>query len=321
MATADDPVKRWQECCRLFRIDFKKTGINERVKVAGLRNPLYQYQAFGVYWQMMSSRINGGGFVADEMGLGKTLSFLAFIVVERQLSVLWRQVRVSRAANDGKHLQEDAQHSNDFCPSQKENWIACPCASSSPASKWHEKPGLRLACVPPSLVSNWKDEFLRQIVHVEELNMRLLIAHNATSTKDEFDISDHTYIVEAARNKNALKGKFDPNTAKLDQDRILIVTTSESTNPEGIKWKWPRKFMHKAEMRVYDKSEGGRWVTIDAPALVYGIAMIDECHEHFHKEKGRSKTLADLPQENHPWLWGYSGTPFTQTPRGLEGVL
>jgi hypothetical protein len=54
--------------------------------------------------------------------------------------------------------------------------------------------------------------------------------------------------------------------------------------------------------------------------------MIDECHEEYHKGKGRSGVLLDLPPPptaavDAPFLWGYSGTPLSQTPRELEGVL
>lgn len=52
--------------------------------------------------------------------------------------------------------------------------------------------------------------------------------------------------------------------------------------------------------------------------------MIDECHEEYFRNKGRAKILIDLPRANHnvrPFLFGYSGTPFSQTPRGIEGVL
>src|SRR5688500_15927947 len=81
----DDPAHsdqhlRWIECCKMFNLDPLQTALEELVEIAGLKTKIYQYQAFGVYWQMMTSRKLGGGFVADTMGLGKTLSFLAFFV-------------------------------------------------------------------------------------------------------------------------------------------------------------------------------------------------------------------------------------------------
>ncbi|KUJ17485.1 uncharacterized protein LY89DRAFT_781683 [Mollisia scopiformis] len=322
MTTPTDPFERWQACCRLFRIDSTKTGINERVPVAGLKHPLYQYQAFGVYWQMAYSRENGGGFLADEMGLGKTLSYLAFIVVERQLSVLWREVLESRQADDGRHLHKAQHREGDICPSQRDHWIACPCTSSSPASSWPAKYGLRMACVPPSMVQSWKDQFIDHIAPLPALDMKLIIAHKATSNLDSFDVNTvhNTNLMKAVQNPlPSQRVRYDEDEAAINQDRILVLTTSESTQKASKPWQ--ERFQHKVQMRVYDKSEAGRWYEFKAPGLVYGIAMIDECHEHYHKEKGRSGVLANLPQENHPFLWGYSGTPFTQTPRGLEGVL
>jgi hypothetical protein len=43
----DDTV-RWKECCQIFGIDPSKTGIEESVTIAGLKTPIYQYQAFGI---------------------------------------------------------------------------------------------------------------------------------------------------------------------------------------------------------------------------------------------------------------------------------
>jgi hypothetical protein len=65
-------LSKWNECCATFGIDPRKTALDETVFVAGLRTKIYQYQAFGVYWQLMTSRNLGGGFVGDSMGLGKT---------------------------------------------------------------------------------------------------------------------------------------------------------------------------------------------------------------------------------------------------------
>lgn len=58
--------------------------------------------------------------------------------------------------------------------------------------------------------------------------------------------------------------------------------------------------------------------------VIFGIAMIDESHEDSTKNHGRGKVLAELPTTNSavkPFVWGYSGTPFSQNPRGIEGVL
>ena len=148
----------------MFKLDPSKTAPGELVTIAGLKTKIYQYQAFGVYWQMMTSRKLGGGFVADGMGLGKTLSFLAFFVAERQLAYLWQEVDHSRKARDGKHLREDEHMEGDICPTRsKTGWISCPCASSSPTSTMLPKPGVRLACVPEKLVRSWWAEWKRHV--------------------------------------------------------------------------------------------------------------------------------------------------------------
>jgi len=54
LAQLTDPTQpknlrlRWKECCEMFAIDPSKTGIEERVTIAGLKTPIYQYQAFGI---------------------------------------------------------------------------------------------------------------------------------------------------------------------------------------------------------------------------------------------------------------------------------
>jgi len=49
--------------------------------------------------------------------------------------------------------------------------------------------------------------------------------------------------------------------------------------------------------------------------------MIDECHDDYLKGKGRPEILANLNPILRPFLWGYSGTPLPNTPRGLEGII
>jgi len=145
----------------MFAIDPYDTRAGIKITIAGLKTSIYQYQAFGVYWQMVTSRTLGGGFVADDMGLGKTLSFLSYIVVERQLCERWRDVNTSRNPNEKnekvrkRHLQieEAEQNPTAACPlGQMPGWITCPCTRTSPTYLIGPQPGLRMACVPPQLV-------------------------------------------------------------------------------------------------------------------------------------------------------------------------
>lgn len=115
--------------------------------------------------------------------------------------------------------------------------------------------------------------------------------------------------LEAEKSK-ARDGKGE-DTAKDYQDGWLVLTTARTC----------KKFLQQFEYlgQVRDKADG--WKSGKRPGTVFGLAMIDECHEEYFKEKGRALTLTELPSANLPFLWGYSGTPFSQTPRGLEGVL
>jgi hypothetical protein len=318
--------EEWIECCRIFQSDVSKTGLDETVHLEGLRIALYQYQAFGVYWQMKSSREVGGGFVADEMGLGKTLSFLAYFVAERQLSWLWEDVAAARSEHNKRHLNEFEQLPGARCPSRydRPNWIACPCSHSSPTSKWPAKMGVRLACVPASLVNSWAQQW---DLHVDErdlrLAMRLVIAHDVGNpvAAPSYDLRDG----RTARNFkelgavkhlfNSKLGTYHDDTARPRQDRYLVLTTRDSYKT------WVKKFEYKGLIRSHTKTDEPTWVHGKNRGIVFGIAMIDECHEEYLKEKGRSWVLSDLPFNNFPFIWGYSGTPMMSTPRSLEGVL
>jgi hypothetical protein len=50
----DDADSRWSQCCQLFGINKKKTGIDETVPIFGIKTPLYQYQAFALYLAMIT---------------------------------------------------------------------------------------------------------------------------------------------------------------------------------------------------------------------------------------------------------------------------
>lgn len=306
-----------------------ETQVDQLVAISGLKTEIYQYQAFGVYWQMVTSRQLGGGFVADDMGLGKTLSFLAYIVVERQLSVLWREVRKSRAEKDGRHLLVEQHGDDDRCPSpHQRGWIACPCASSSPTSLMEAQPGVRMACVPPALVGTW---WLQWKTHVDTsdtvLGMTILVDHPGAFGPETMQ-ADFLAKSDQARNLSRLKaetygrqptqrkdGRGD-DTPKGYQEGYLLLTTKESYP------KYERHFHSKG--LVHDPRNPGGWKDGIRTSLIFGIAMIDESHEDCFKNKGRAQVLTELPTANNcvrPFLWGYSGTPFSQSPRGLEGVL
>ncbi|KAH7330505.1 hypothetical protein BKA65DRAFT_434313 [Rhexocercosporidium sp. MPI-PUGE-AT-0058] len=336
----DSPNQRtggepWEACCELFQIDPTKTSVNERVAIAGLKTPIYQYQAFGVYWQMKNSRTIGGGFVADEMGLGKTLSFLAYIVVERQLAFLWEQVEKSWKQSDPKertHLQPDESGPNAVCPQRGHwapGWIACPCASPVTAALI-AKPGVRLAIVPPSLVPTWVEQWDTHVDVMEKfLQMSLVIAHdgsNAPTVDGKKDNRDGRHpavmrrvqankinFTQSARN---MHGHFYPDKAQTGQERILVITTRDHYNKT-----WATKFEYKAQVMPEDKNGVEDLYKGKSPGIVYGIAVIDECHEDWQKNKGRSAIIADLPRSGRPFVWGYSGTPLITTPRSIEGVL
>jgi hypothetical protein len=316
----------------MFQIDYTKVGIDEMVTIAGLKNPLYQYQAFGVWWQMYTSRRLGGGIVGDEMGLGKSLSFLAYIVVERQLAFLWDDIEKSRKGTDGKpdgrHLSLSVAPNTFFrCPSEDSRgpgWITCPCLPQSATHEMKPMPGCRLAIVPPTLIQQWHKQWNDHIDEDQkQLSMRIAIAKAGL-----FDPNERTDINDAKHAKNIsllgaqrmLKSEGGPQGSGPDQsrpgmERVLLLTTAKDYKSWVVKTFSYDGYVEKLSGRKRE------WVKGKKHGIVFGIAMIDECHEDYLKGKGRPEILAQLNPILRPFIWGYSGTPLPNTPRGLEGIL
>jgi len=237
-------LERWKQCCAMFQIDYMKIGIDELVHVAGLKTPLYQYQAFGVWWQMYTSRRLGGGIVGDEMGLGKTLSFLAYIVVERQLAFLCDDIEKSRKGHDGKpdgrHLSLTTAPNTIFrCPSEESRgrgWIVCPCVPGSATSNMPAMQGCRLAIVPPTLVPQWHKQWKDHIdENQRQLGMRIAIAKAGYFDPNErLDIHDARHsknidLLGAQRKPNSEGGPHGsgPDEPRPGMERVLLLTTAK----------------------------------------------------------------------------------------------
>ena len=269
---------------------------------------------------MVNSRRNGGGFVADTMGLGKTLTFLALIVVERQLCILWDDVEKSRAANDGRHLQMRQLHA-DVCPTAEERlgWITCPCDLSSPTSRLPKQSGVRIALLPASLMPSWRKQWKEHIAPDDPvLDMRLLIAHEdslASATTQE--MANWPVNINALK---ATKTSRGPDIAKPSQEKFLILATAQSYDALIAKFRYggpgtkvealqpnilKTKLAYKAGYYKYN--------------IQFGLGVADESHQDPKAGDGRTGILARLP--GNAFIWGYSGTPLESTPRNLEGML
>lgn len=269
---------------------------------------------------MVASRSVGGGFVADDMGLGKTLSFLAYIVIERQLSVLWQEVRKSRTAQDGLHLPDDEKSQSMQCPAvRKPGWIACPCAFLNITAHMPPKSGLRMACVPTLLVRSWWEQWKTHVdTDVADLSLNIIVDHkgafdNKTSLADQLSRSDAgRFKARGPAERTKQKGGMAHDTPKKFHDGMLILTTKLSFPDLAAKFSY--------DGQVQDERTG-QWKKGKRQSLIFGIAMVDECHEDLSRNTGGNKILLDLPKSNEPYLWGYSGTPISQSPRSLEGIL
>jgi hypothetical protein len=312
----------WENCCKMFQVDPTKTSLQDKVEVAGLKEPLFQYQAFGVFWQMIQARNAGGGIVADSPGLGKTLTFLAMLVAERQLSILWQDVHLNREIESGKHLPYEGQREGDVCPyfsrRPRPGWILCPCQNSGPTSKMYVNYGVRLVLVPAPLIANWRKQWAQHIDHTNTmLDMRVLIA------SQDPDI-ERFQLASSATNINSLKATEEergPDKAKSGQERFLVLATAQSYDS------WIEKFRRggpgtDVENLTQAGPNSSRVVWTPGQykyRIQFGIACADESHEDVHSSEGRVSILARVP--GNPAIWGYSGTPFDHSPRCLQGIL
>lgn len=183
------------------------------------------------------------------------------------------------------------------------------------------KPGIRIVFAPESLVNHWKEEFEKFVItnNYDQnapgggLDMKLAVAAGLVPISSEGNIIDakNSAIQGSLKSDRSLK----PNSRKIwnedkpkpGHDRWLVVTTAQYYKT------WVKSFEYRSGEDVLGGSK--------RPGIVFGIAMIDECHQESQKGKAKSSILADLPKVGTPYVWGYSGTPFSSTPRPLEGVL
>jgi hypothetical protein len=310
----------------MFKIDPEDHSNTVLIRVAGLKARLYPYQAFGTWWQMKKSREVGGGFVGDEMGLGKTLSFLAYMVVERQLAWLWNQVNLSRTnlVEDGKHNKSE----NDLrpCPTEGDRpyWISCPCSTSNETSKMKPKPGVRVAFVPAPLVFTWMVEWEKHIdISEKRLEMKLAVAHppafqiggGAASVVLDARTPTSRERMKSAHVFTDIKKKCAHDESLLNQERILLLTTAQSFKSTIKHYEYETEIQSTKNRKTTPRK-------VKNAGIVFGIAMIDEIHEaRPRKREKKEGILAEVPVVNSPFLWGYSGTPIVNSPRGLEQLL
>lgn len=259
---------------------------------------------------MKQSRFTHGGFLSDTPGLGKTFTFLAWLVVERQLAVLHEEVRVSRQKNDGRHNQVDKYPFGPACPTQGErpNWIVCPCSQFAITAPLQPKHGARLALVPSNLVTNWKSEWYNCIDmdHQNLLDMRLIVVHA--------QIKDSRESGWIPANLNRLKANSTGRNSKIPgavlkgQEGYLVVASKDDF------LKWTKEYF----LTPNYKSVGGEDRYRPEWNINFGIACWDEFHQNTpirveaKDPKGESfKTVVrdvgaaimqDLP--GAPFCWG-----------------
>ena len=146
---------------------------------------------------------------------------------------------------------------------------------------------------------------------IRQLTLMIVLDHQRIVT--ELNLADQSTNINTAKTISRMTMR---NESENHQSGYLLLTTIHSFKDTIKKFELKG---YKDAMKTFGPSKKGK--APDKYKIIFGIAMIDESHEEYFKETGRGKVLCDLPSRNQPFVWGYSGTPFSQTPRGLDGVL
>lgn len=132
---SDLQVKRSQEFKALIR-EMKNVEDSDFDVPEELNTRLRSYQEFGFRWMMTLSRMGFGGILADDMGLGKTVQAIAYLLAQKDLSILKGSAGQAQDGDeqDGETEQPEEERKPDF---------------------------LALIVCPASLVYNWESELKR----------------------------------------------------------------------------------------------------------------------------------------------------------------
>ncbi|KAL2062679.1 hypothetical protein VTL71DRAFT_5751 [Oculimacula yallundae] len=301
----------WRACCSFFYLDPENQNPNVQVKVRGLKEDFFVYQAYAIF--VGAPPYVGGGFCADEQGLGKTRVGLGLCVMEYILAEAWNAVHLARGSADvsiqARHNSHAAGASAFSCPSEdlvqgdSDRYpfaIPCPCWTGSITSTLEVKNGASLIIAPAGLLTVWESEFIRMLHskgHRNRIDMDLVVLHGRLGAYNKLRGAAKDLLTNSLKILNRARDDIP----RVRHSKIIIVTSSGS---------------YDGQVRT-PLEEGGR-------KRIYWSKTLRDEH---HLEKGpdtqtiRIMSNAKISCNASPFMWAFSGTPFERNPWHIQGKL
>ncbi|KAL2062669.1 hypothetical protein VTL71DRAFT_5741 [Oculimacula yallundae] len=312
----------WKNCCAFFFIDPENHSPDLKVKVRGLKEDFWVYQAYAIFWMMSQSRTPaGGGFCSDEKGLGRVRVELGLCIMEYILANAWTEVEAARnsenAVDNIKHNSINASKTALSCPSEvvaqgnTDSYpfaIPCPCWAGSISSKFELKNGASLILLSNACnTSAWEKEFTRILHpkgHIHYLPLDLVVVPKFSS-----EIYERLGPAEKEELDDRLLDTFveEGRVPGLGHTRFIFVS-SDYHYREYIK-------------DVYERG-GGR--NPEEHSVYWSKILISQ----HHLETRKDSTIVKIMQVSgndfewgSPFMWAFSGTPFEENPEDLEPYI
>lgn len=274
------------------------------VRIRGLRRPLFQFQALGVFW-VLTRWLGGNGcaVVGDYPGLGKTIQAECLWVLWVNLGDMYDEVARSRQRNDRQHLAKGVEAG--VCPSaaHEKYGFECSCVPGSAAQRWEatycqDHDGGRwgdlpfLFLVKPANIDNWISS-IHEDVDLSGLGLKLYQAHATSKGNGGYNFKDHAEEIFPAAGDDT----SDSTTA-----RNAVITTP-------LCWD---SMIHKRFCGSVAQKEAGWFEQVYG---TFGVVIVDEFHENLGGTAGFGRLVDQI---NCIAVVLLSGTPFGSSPEKIS---
>lgn len=194
---------RWDSYCRFLGHKRDDSDSEEVVSIYGMSRKPYAHQAFLAMFALQScyTKLNGI-FIGDAVGTGKTTAVLTLFFLQRQITLMYEEVRESRSRNDGRHLLASSletgyqQPLDAACPSKLLGTgcayrfhLECPCVEQSFLRQCNIRPknGVFVCIVPPGLLEVWATQWDVSVdkAEAESMGADCLVLHGSLNTIDD----------------------------------------------------------------------------------------------------------------------------------------
>ena len=235
---------------------------------------------------------------------------------------MWEDIQKARRGEHAarhlpQHTTQDPQPADAVCPSESKWPLACPCVHKHPTSRFQPTYGLTLALVPARLINSWTAEWDRVIdVRRRRLGLTLKVIH--TNAR-----GPHVLPPQEARELWVDPTVGSKASADLDSTRYFILSTATSWN--RVKSTFARTIQFTEPREGLTATGRPRQPKI-THRKIEGLRPARQLIDEFHETKSVG-TEAMRAFRSHAALNGdcksvfMSGTPWSQSPRDLQGVL